>query len=110
MNERAAAARGWQRLCRLPAPQPLPPALLRPAAGPRALAYNPAENAVLVQTDVEGGTYELYALPKDAAGREVAPVRLAGWLAGWLGTNFWLCPLRCRECWGGAPTRLLLRQ
>jgi hypothetical protein len=29
---------------------------------------------VLVQTDVEGGSYELYAVPKDAAGREVAPV------------------------------------
>lgn len=43
-------------------------------AGPRALAYNPAENAVLVQTDVEGGSYELYQVPKDAAGREVAPV------------------------------------
>ncbi|KAI7840084.1 hypothetical protein COHA_006214 [Chlorella ohadii] len=41
--------------------------------GPRALAYNPAENAVLVQTDVEGGSYELYQVPKDAAGREVAP-------------------------------------
>ena len=49
----------------------------RPAAGPRALAFNPAENAVLVQTDVEGGSYELYAVPKDAAGREVAAVRPA---------------------------------
>jgi coatomer protein complex subunit alpha (xenin) len=40
--------------------------------GPRTLAYNPAEHAVLVQTDVEGGSYELYAVPKDAAGRDVA--------------------------------------
>ena len=57
-----------------------PPLLPSPPAGPRALAFNPAENAVLVQTDVEGGSYELYAVPKDAAGREVAPVRPAvGW-------------------------------
>jgi hypothetical protein len=46
------------------------------AAGPRALAYNPAENAVLVQTDVDGGSYELYMVPKDSAGRDVAPVGL----------------------------------
>ena len=44
------------------------------SAGPRALAYNPAENAVLVQTDIDGGSYELYQVPKDGAGRDVAPV------------------------------------
>ncbi|KAL4859696.1 Coatomer subunit alpha-3 [Chlorella vulgaris] len=49
--------------------------------GPRALAFNPAENAVLVQTDVEGGSYELYAVPKDAAGREVAPEAKRGFSA-----------------------------
>ncbi|KAL4423494.1 hypothetical protein ABPG77_003627 [Micractinium sp. CCAP 211/92] len=49
--------------------------------GPRALAYNPAENAVLVQTDVEGGSYELYQVPKDAAGREVAPDAKRGFSA-----------------------------
>lgn len=53
---------------------PPPPQSTTLRAGPRALAYNPAENAVLVQTDVEGGSYELYAVPKDSAGREVAPV------------------------------------
>ena len=44
--------------------------------GPRALSYNPAESAVLVTSDAEGGTYELYLIPKDAAsGREPSPVR-----------------------------------
>eukprot|EP00245_Coleochaete_scutata_P006026 TRINITY_DN20136_c0_g1_i1.p1 TRINITY_DN20136_c0_g1~~TRINITY_DN20136_c0_g1_i1.p1 ORF type:complete len:1228 (-),score=277.17 TRINITY_DN20136_c0_g1_i1:960-4643(-) len=37
--------------------------------GPRALSYNPAENAVLITSDVDGGTYELYVIPKDSAGR-----------------------------------------
>ncbi len=37
--------------------------------------YNPAENSVLVQTDVDGGTYELYMIPKEA-GRDMAPVCL----------------------------------
>merc|ERR1719199_1434046 len=40
------------------------------AQGARSMSYNPAENAVLINTDVEGGTYELYVVPKDAgAGR-----------------------------------------
>ncbi|GBG90440.1 hypothetical protein CBR_g50687 [Chara braunii] len=37
--------------------------------GPRSLSYNPAENAVLVCSDVEGGSYELYVIPKDSSGR-----------------------------------------
>lgn len=37
--------------------------------GPRSLSYNPAENAVLVCSDHDGGSYELYVIPKDAAGR-----------------------------------------
>lgn len=41
--------------------------------GPRSLAYNPAENAFLVQTDVDGGSFELYALPREAGNREAAP-------------------------------------
>ena len=36
------------------------------AAGPRSLSYNPAENAVLINFDAEGGSYELHMLPKDA--------------------------------------------
>jgi coatomer protein complex subunit alpha (xenin) len=32
------------------------------------MSYNPAENAVLINTDAEGGTYELYVVPKDATG------------------------------------------
>ena len=41
--------------------------------GPRTLSYNPAEHSVLVHSDVEGGTWELYSLPKDG-GREVSAV------------------------------------
>jgi len=33
--------------------------------GFRNLSYNPAENAVLINSDVEGGSYELHVLPKD---------------------------------------------
>ena len=40
------------------------------------LSYNPAESAVLITSDADGGTYELYLVPKDAAsGREPSPVR-----------------------------------
>ncbi|KAF9204235.1 hypothetical protein BGZ49_005548 [Haplosporangium sp. Z 27] len=35
---------------------------------PRALSYNPAERAVLITSTVDGGTYELYNLPKDYGG------------------------------------------
>jgi hypothetical protein len=46
--------------------------------GPRTLSYNPAESAVLITSDADGGTYELYIVPKDAAsGREPSPVRAA---------------------------------
>ena len=40
---------------------------------PRSLSYNPAENAVLVGSDAENGSYELYVVPKDAKG-ESSPV------------------------------------
>ena len=33
--------------------------------GPRTLSYSPTENAVLVCSDVDGGSYELYVIPKD---------------------------------------------
>mmetsp|Transcript_11360 Transcript_11360/g.13438 ORF Transcript_11360/g.13438 Transcript_11360/m.13438 type:complete len:1222 (-) Transcript_11360:338-4003(-) len=36
--------------------------------GARSLQYNPAENAVLINTDAEGGSYELYLVPKDTSG------------------------------------------
>eukprot|EP00899_Mesostigma_viride_P004602 jgi/Mesvir1/14142/Mv12278-RA.1 len=35
--------------------------------GPRTLSYNPAENAVLLCSDADGGSYELYVVTKDAA-------------------------------------------
>lgn len=40
---------------------------------PRTLSYNPAENAVLLTSDVDGGSYELYNIPKDSRG-DAAPV------------------------------------
>ncbi|EFJ08647.1 hypothetical protein SELMODRAFT_447957 [Selaginella moellendorffii] len=33
---------------------------------PRTLSYNPAENAVLLCSDVDNGTYELYIIPRDS--------------------------------------------
>lgn len=36
--------------------------------GYRGLQYNPAENSLLVTSDAEGGTYEMYTLTKDMAG------------------------------------------
>ncbi|KAK4490292.1 hypothetical protein RD792_000959 [Penstemon davidsonii] len=37
--------------------------------GPRTLSYSPTENAVLVCSDIDGGSYELYVVPKDSYGR-----------------------------------------
>ncbi|KAK6916617.1 WD40 repeat [Dillenia turbinata] len=37
--------------------------------GPRTLSYSPTENAVLICSDVEGGSYELYVVPRDSIGR-----------------------------------------
>ncbi|WOH04305.1 hypothetical protein DCAR_0623714 [Daucus carota subsp. sativus] len=37
--------------------------------GPKTLSYSPTENAVLVCSDLEGGSYELYIIPKDSFGR-----------------------------------------
>jgi hypothetical protein len=71
-----------------PPPPSLPP---DPRAGtnqgPRTLAYNPAENALLVTSDVDGGSYELYMIPKDTsrgAPPQRGPHALARplWLAG----------------------------
>eukprot|EP00241_Pyramimonas_parkeae_P000140 CAMPEP_0114250424 /NCGR_PEP_ID=MMETSP0058-20121206/14690_1 /TAXON_ID=36894 /ORGANISM="Pyramimonas parkeae, CCMP726" /LENGTH=1223 /DNA_ID=CAMNT_0001364079 /DNA_START=173 /DNA_END=3845 /DNA_ORIENTATION=- len=36
--------------------------------GARSMSYNPAENAVLINFDAEGGSYELYIMPKDVTG------------------------------------------
>ncbi|PPE02725.1 hypothetical protein GOBAR_DD00284 [Gossypium barbadense] len=36
---------------------------------PRTLSYSPTENAVLICSDVDGGSYELYVIPKDSFGR-----------------------------------------
>ena len=35
---------------------------------PRTLSYNPAERAILVTSAVDGGSYELVSLPRDASG------------------------------------------
>lgn len=58
--------------------RPGPFTILRPATAgmnqaPRTLSYNPAENAVLLTSDVDGGSYELYKIPKDARG-DSAPI------------------------------------
>ncbi|KAL6511818.1 hypothetical protein OROGR_021415 [Orobanche gracilis] len=37
--------------------------------GPRTLSYSPTENAVLICSDIDGGSYELYIIPKDSYGR-----------------------------------------
>ncbi|KAL6957095.1 hypothetical protein U1Q18_046014 [Sarracenia purpurea var. burkii] len=37
--------------------------------GPRTLSYSPTENAVLICSDVDGGSYELYVVPKESIGR-----------------------------------------
>ncbi|KAF5730113.1 coatomer subunit alpha-1 [Tripterygium wilfordii] len=36
---------------------------------PRTLSYSPTENAVLLCSDVDGGSYELYVIPRDTIGR-----------------------------------------
>lgn len=36
---------------------------------PRTLSYSPTENSVLICSDVDGGSYELYVIPKDSIGR-----------------------------------------
>ncbi len=57
-------------------------------SAPRTLSYNPAEHAVLITSDVEGGSFELYQLPKDAGRGESAPVGWVGWVAiGWAGLS-----------------------
>jgi len=43
-------------------------------AAPRHLHYNPAENAVLTWSAQEGGSYELYVLPRDAGAKGEASV------------------------------------
>ena len=40
-------------------------------SSPRTLSYNPAENAVLLTGDADGGSYDLYSIPKDANGSAV---------------------------------------
>lgn len=40
----------------------------------RALSYNPAEHAVLLTSDSDGGSFELYMLPKDINRGETSPV------------------------------------
>ncbi|KAL8143768.1 hypothetical protein V2J09_016800 [Rumex salicifolius] len=37
--------------------------------GPRTLSYSPTENAVLVCSDIDGGSYELFIIPKESFGR-----------------------------------------
>ncbi|KAJ2780589.1 hypothetical protein GGI15_003483 [Coemansia interrupta] len=65
-----------------PAGQYLPP--------PRSMSFNPAEKAILLTSDAEGGSYELYNLPRQITGH-VADAgqtrRGAGSSAIWTGRN-----------------------
>ena len=36
---------------------------------PISLSYSPTENVVLICSDIDGGSYELYVVPKDSLGR-----------------------------------------
>ncbi|KAJ8446344.1 hypothetical protein Cgig2_005875 [Carnegiea gigantea] len=36
---------------------------------PRTLSYSPTENAILIASDIDGGSYELYIVPRDGWGR-----------------------------------------
>ena len=40
------------------------------------MSYNPAENAVLLTTDHDGGSYELFTIPRDANGSSVVSALL----------------------------------
>ena len=44
-----------------------------PSTGARSISYNPAENAVLVNSDAEGGSYELVVIPRDGSGGRAEP-------------------------------------
>ncbi|KAK2971508.1 hypothetical protein RJ640_020914 [Escallonia rubra] len=37
--------------------------------GAKTLSFSPTENAVLICSDIDGGSYELYIIPKDSLGR-----------------------------------------
>ncbi|KAL9229178.1 hypothetical protein vseg_004674 [Gypsophila vaccaria] len=36
---------------------------------PRSLSYSPTENSILIASDIDGGSYELYVVPKEGWGR-----------------------------------------
>ncbi|KAJ2895543.1 hypothetical protein IWW38_002280, partial [Coemansia aciculifera] len=65
-----------------PAGQYLPP--------PRSLSFNPAEKAVLVTSDAEGGSYDLYSLPRQFNGQasDAGQARRGGGCCAiWTGRN-----------------------
>ncbi|CAK0784913.1 hypothetical protein CVIRNUC_008118 [Coccomyxa viridis] len=55
--------------------------------GFRSVSYNPAENAVLLTTDHDGGSYELFSIPKDASGTSVEGKRDVGGSAVFIARN-----------------------
>ena len=57
------------------------------SAAPRSMSYNPAENAVLVNFDVDGGGYELHMLPKGPTGEAVDSRRGTGSSAVFVARN-----------------------
>jgi coatomer protein complex subunit alpha (xenin) len=59
------------------------------SAPPRTLSYNPAEHAALLCSTNDGGSYELYSLPRDNTGGfgEVEPIRGSGSCAIFVARN-----------------------
>ncbi len=85
-------------------------------SGPRTLSYNPAENAVLLTSDVDGGSYELYLIPKDANGASVVSSTLSvsqyycavRQLQGW--TKIWCSRVVFQEWRAGSSAIFSLQQ
>jgi coatomer subunit alpha len=56
----------YLRTLDLPSGRDVPLLNVRRAVGARTLAYNPAEHAVLITSKADGGTYDLFSLPREA--------------------------------------------
>jgi coatomer subunit alpha len=54
---------------------------------PRTLSYNPAENAVLIQSGKEEAVFDMYPLPRDAQHKEIEPRRGNGNAAIYVARN-----------------------
>ena len=77
LTQPASCVNGHEALMQLitPVMSPIDSVVLAAAASaaPRSLSHNPAENAVLLGSDADNGSYELYVVPRDSKG-EASPV------------------------------------